>query len=61
MSEYKEFDISTAVAYFDAAYRVHSGDKVFHEGTVSGPFDSQEDARRTAESAARGWIDLYAR
>ena len=61
MGEYKDYDISTTGAYFDAAYCVRSGDRVIHEGTVHGPFDSLDDARRSAEVAARGWVDRYAK
>jgi len=31
--------------------------KLVREGKLYGPFDSLEDARTSAESVARGWID----
>ena len=55
------YDISTLVAYFEAAYVVRRGEILVYTGTVPGPFDTLEQARSAAESAARGWIDRYAR
>jgi len=61
MNEYEGYAIATMVAYFDATYSVRRGETVVHKGTVKGPFDSREDARVSAELAARGWIDRYAK
>ena len=72
MIEHKGYRILTTVPNIPGSinlnrviYRIdrreRDGWNHIREGTLYGPFNSHDDARSAAESAARGWIDLHSR
>ena len=61
--QYKGYDILTTTVdgelgqITEVGYCLRKGEIVVQTAVLSGPFDSDEDARAAAEWAAREWID----